>query len=90
MTARFVDEVLAELTLRVHSTPSAFEFEMAYQSRIVCDRLRFVIKNVEAFGRGSGPMRETCLQLMDALRRLENIDRRFQSRSVSGSIAREK
>ena len=89
MTARFVDEVVAELTLLAHSSPTTFEFEMAYQSRIACDRIRFAIKNVEALGAGTGPLGEACFQLMDALRRLENIDRRFQSRSANRSIVRE-
>jgi hypothetical protein len=90
MTARFVDDVGAELALLANSTPSTFEFEIAYQSRVACDRIRFVIRNVEALGTGAGPLRETCFQLTDALRRLEDIDRRFQSRSGNGSIVGEK
>jgi hypothetical protein len=90
MTARFIDELRAELALLANSTPSTFEFEMAYQSRVACDRIRFVIRNVEALGAGAGPLRETCLQLTDALRRLEAVDRRFQSRSGNESIEREK
>jgi hypothetical protein len=82
MIARLVDEIRAESALPAHSSPNAFEFESAYQSRVACDRIRFVIKNVEDFGAGTGTLGEACFQLMDALRRLENIDRRFLRCSV--------
>jgi hypothetical protein len=30
-------------------------FEMAYQARVACDRIRFAIKHLEQFARGSEP-----------------------------------
>jgi len=65
----------------VQSRPSAIEFEMAYQSRVVIDRIRFAIKHTEQFSKPCIHMREASLQLLDALERLESLDRRFQTRS---------
>ena len=63
------------------SRPSAIEFEMAYQARVAIDRIKFAIKHTEQFARPCGTMREAGLELLDALERLEALDRRFQVRS---------
>ncbi len=63
------------------SRPSPLEFEMAYQARIAIDRIKFAIKHTEQFVRPSDALREVGLQLLDALQRLEALDRRFQARS---------
>jgi len=68
----------------VNSRPSAIEFEMAYQARVAIDRIRFAIKHTEQFVRSTDQTREAGLQLLDALERLETVDRRFQERSRSG------
>jgi hypothetical protein len=60
--------------------PTPMEFEMAYQARVATDRIRFAIKHTEQFGSQTEPMREAGLQLLDALQRLEMVDRRFQTR----------
>jgi hypothetical protein len=65
----------------VQSRPSAVEFEMAYQSRVAIDRIKFAIKHTEQFARPCDTMREVGLELLDALERLESLDRRFQARS---------
>src|SRR5579884_4444444 len=65
------------------TTPSAIEFEMAYQARVAIDRIRFAIKHTEQFGPRSDQIREAGLQLLDALQRLETVDRCFQARSRS-------
>ena len=54
---------------------------MAYQARVAIDRIKFAIKHAEQFGRPYDTMREAGLQLLDALERLEALDRRFQLRS---------
>ena len=54
---------------------------MAYQARIVIDRIKFAIKHTEQFARPCDTMREVCVQLLDALDRLEAVDRQFQVRS---------
>jgi hypothetical protein len=54
---------------------------MAYQARVAIDRIRFAIKHTEQFGPRSDQMREAGLQLLDALQRLETVDRCFQVRS---------
>jgi hypothetical protein len=53
------------------------EFEMAYQARIAIDRIRFAIKHTEQFAPHTDQMREAGLQLLDALERLESVERRF-------------
>jgi hypothetical protein len=65
----------------VKSRPSAVEFEMAYQARIAIDRIKFAIRHTEQFSKPCIQMREAGLQLLDALERLEALDRRFQIRS---------
>ena len=65
----------------VRSRPSAVEFEMAYQARIAIDRIKFAIRHTEQFTKPCIHMREAGLQLLDALERLESLDRRFQIRS---------
>jgi hypothetical protein len=86
MTAKFIEEVMAELTLVAQSAPSSIEFEMAYQARVACDRIRFAINSVESLSPRAGACTESCLQLMDALQRLENVERRFQRRSACGGV----
>jgi len=69
----------------VNSRPSAIEFEMAYQARVAIDRIRFAIKHTEQFVPWTDPTREANLQLLDALQRLETVERRFQKRSHIGA-----
>jgi hypothetical protein len=69
------------LEAEVRSRPSALEFEMAYQARVAIDRIKFAIKHAEQFAEPCIHMREVGLQLLDALERLESLDRRFQVRS---------
>jgi hypothetical protein len=54
---------------------------MAYQARVAIDRIKLAIKHTEQFGEPCIRMREAGLQLLDALERLESLDRRFQIRS---------
>jgi len=54
---------------------------MAYQARIAIDRIKFAIKHAEQFARPCDAVREVGLELLDALERLESLDRRFQIRS---------
>ena len=67
--------------VELRDQPSPMHFEMAYQARVACDRIRFAIKHLEQFAQGSEPEREVSLQLLDALNRLEELDRQFQTRS---------
>ena len=78
MSSEIIHQFLeAEVRLR----PSALEFEMAYQARVAIDRIKFAIKHAEQFAEPCIHMREVGLQLLDALERLESLDRRFQIRS---------
>ena len=85
MSSDVMHQVLQTIEDAANSTPSAIEFEMAYQARVAIDRIRFAIKHTEQFGKNSDQMREAGLQLLDALQRLETVERRFQERSRPGS-----
>lgn len=82
MKSELAQEIFALIEARSQARPTtAMEFEMAYQARVAMDRIRFAIKHAEQFGPQTEPMREAGLQLLDALQRLETVDRRFQARS---------
>ena len=74
-------QIVETIEADVQSRPSAIEFEMAYQARVAIDRIKFAIKHAEQFARPCETMREIGLELLDALERLEALDRRFQARS---------
>jgi hypothetical protein len=74
-------QIVETIKADVQSRPSAMEFEMAYQARVAIDRIKFAIKHAEQFARPCDTMREVGLELLDALERLEALDRRFQARS---------
>jgi hypothetical protein len=81
MSSEAMHEFLQTVEAEVQSRPTPTEFEMAYQARVAIDRIRFAIKHTEQFGPRTEQMRETGVQLLDALQRLETVDRRFQERS---------
>ena len=81
MSSEIMHQILETIEEEVNSRPSPIEFEMAYQARVAVDRIRFAIKHTEQFCPRSDPVREAGLQLLDALERLETVDRRFQQRS---------
>jgi hypothetical protein len=78
---REIENIIALIETRCQARPAPMEFEMAYQARIAMDRIRFAIKHTEQFAPHTDQMREAGLQLLDALERLESVDRQFQKRS---------
>jgi hypothetical protein len=78
---REVEDVVALIESRCQARPTPMEFEMAYQARVAMDRIRFAIKHTEQFAPHTDQMREVGMQLLDALERLESVDRQFQKRS---------
>jgi hypothetical protein len=83
-------EVIHQIPLtpeEVSSRPSAIEFEMAYQARVAIDRIKFAIKHTEQFGQRTDQTGDAALQLLDALQRLETVDRRFQEHSRAGGAS---
>ncbi len=78
-------QIVETIEADVQSRPSAIEFEMAYQARVAIDRIKFAIKHADQFGKPCDAMREAGMQLLDALQRLESLDRRFQARSRTGA-----
>ena len=81
MSSEIMRQIIETIEADVHSRPSAIEFEMAYQARTAIDRIKFAIKHADQFGKPCDTMREAGMQLLDALQRLESLDRRFQARS---------
>ena len=81
MGSEIMHQIIKTIEEEANWRPSPIEFEMAYQARVAIDRIRFAIKHTEQFAPRTDAMREVGLQLLDALERLEKVDRRFQQRS---------
>ncbi|MGA2725470.1 MAG: hypothetical protein ABSG79_24055 [Bryobacteraceae bacterium] len=81
MSLEILRQIIATIEADATSRPSAIEFEMAYQARVAIDRIKFAIRHAEQFAKPCEAMREVGMQLLDALQRLESLDRRFQARS---------
>ena len=90
MSSEIRHQILETIEEEANSQPSPIEFETAYQARVAIDRIRFAIKHTEQFCPKSNPLREAGWQLLDALQRLETVDRRFQERSRIRGVARSK
>ena len=85
MSSETMHQIIEIVEAGVRSRPSSAEFEMAYQTRVAIDRIKFAVKHMEQFSRPCAEIRDANLQLLDALGRLEALDRRFQIRS--GTVA---
>src|ERR1700758_3610953 len=81
MSSEVMNQILDTIERAVDARSSSIEFEMAYQMRVATERIRFAIRQAEQYGPKTDPMREIGLQLLDALERLEAVDRKFQLRS---------
>src|SRR5262245_32401725 len=81
MLSNIMQEVLQMLEDETQSQPSTLEYELAYQARVAIDRIRFAIKHTDQFCPRSNALHEAELQLLDALQRLETVERPFQQRS---------
>jgi hypothetical protein len=81
MSLEIMRQIIETIQTDAMSRPSALEFETAYQVRVAIDRIKFAIRHADQFGKPCDAMREAGMQLLDALQRLESLDRRFQARS---------
>lgn len=81
MKSELVQAVFSLIESKVLCRPSPMEFEMAYQAKVAVERIRFAIKQTEQIAGHTDQAHEVGLQLLDALDRLESIDRQFQVRS---------
>jgi len=88
MSSEIMHQIVETIEAEVKSRPSAIEFEMAYQARVAADRIKFAIKHTEQFANPCDAIREAGLQLLDALERLEALDRSFQMRSRIAGLHR--
>ncbi|MBV9268857.1 MAG: hypothetical protein JO061_21995 [Acidobacteriaceae bacterium] len=80
MSSKVMQEVVQMIEAEVQSRSTALDYELAYQARVAIDRIRFAIRHIEEFAPRTDQMREAGLELLDALDRLQNADRRFQQR----------
>ncbi len=87
MDAKIRHQIRELIEKKAQSRVNPTEFEMAYQARVAVDRIRFAIKNTEQFAPQTDAMREVGLQLLDALQRLEGVERRFQERSRAANTS---
>ena len=85
MSSEIMRQIIETIQADVISRPSALEFEMAYQARVAIDRIKFAIRHADQFGKPCDATREAGMQLLDALQRLEALDRRFQVRSQTAT-----
>jgi hypothetical protein len=83
MSSEAKAQILKMIEYRANSTPSAVEFEMAYQARVAIDRIRFAIRVTEQSSDQSEHVREANMLLLDALGRLETAERSFQRKCRS-------
>jgi hypothetical protein len=87
MNSEFLRNVTSTPEADVQARPTPFEFEMAYQARVATDRIRFAFGACERFAGDLAQLREAGLQLLDALDRLQDVERRFQIRSKASNCA---
>ncbi len=80
MKPEIKEQIVSLIEAKAEATPTAMEFELAYQARVACDRIRFAIRQTEQASHADSA-REITMQLLEALERLESSERRFQSRS---------
>lgn len=85
MSLEKVSEIVSAIEAGLHTLPTPAEFEMAYQARVAIDRIRFAISQNERSASSSDQVREANLQLLDALGRLENVERKFQIRCATSA-----
>ena len=81
MSSETMHQIVELVESAAHERPSPIKFEMAYQARSASDRIRFAIKHTEQFCPRPDKVRDAGLQLLDALERLETVDRRVQGRT---------
>ena len=86
MNSELIHQVVEMIEAETQARPSGMEFEMAYQARVAIDRIKLAVKQSEQAGNRPDEIREVGLLLLDALDRLQSVERRFQLRSrKSGS-----
>ena len=80
MPSAIMQKVVQLIEAEVQCRPTPFEFELAYQARIAIDRIRFAIKQTEQANGRAEFVGEAAMQLLDALERLDSVERRFPER----------
>ncbi len=77
-TSEFARKMVSMVRQAQPRTTGAPDFEMAYQAKVAAERIRFAIRQLDEESRRVAQIRDAAMQLLDALERLESVDRRFQ------------
>lgn len=80
MSLRTMRQIVDTLATEVRARPSPTEFELAYQARIAIERMKFAVRLTEKFATPCSSVLEANILLLEAVGRLEEADRHFQSR----------
>jgi hypothetical protein len=81
MNSELLHQFLESVQAKARSRSSGLEFEMAYQARIAIDRIKLAVRRTEQADSRGDHIREAGLLLLEALDRLQSVERRFQLRS---------
>ena len=85
-TTEFARKVVSMVRQSQPSTTGSPDFEMAYQAKVAAERIRFAIRQIDEESRRVAQIRDAATQLLDALDRLESVDRRFQDECRRASV----
>lgn len=78
MNAELLNQFLETIEAEVRSRSLGMEFEMAYQMRVVIDRIKLAVKQTEEAEGRADRIHEAGLLSLDALDRLQSVEARFQ------------
>jgi len=84
--SEFAQKVYSMVSSGIRTESISMNFELAYQARVASDRIRFAIRQIEEQVHGGDQLREVSVQLLDALDRLDSVERRFQTLSAGRSL----
>ena len=76
-SSQLAKEVVSIVERKVLGERPSMQFEMANQMKVAGERIRFALKLMHMLG-ANPTVQEISLQLLDALERMDDIDRRFQ------------
>jgi hypothetical protein len=77
MTSADLTQRASDVEGKTACDQTSFEFEMAYQMRVACDKIRFAISVLDTIF--PGKVTDISAHLLEALDRLQRTDQRFQN-----------
>ena len=86
-TSEFAQKVYSMVSSGMRTESISMNFELAYQAKAASDRIRSAIRQIDEQVHSGNQLREVSVQLLDALDRLDSVERRFQTLSAGRSLA---